>query len=187
MKNFDYYRHCFANLHTAKSRKFPAPHKPLLLISVIDLIGRGLITSNRIELTDVLIETFNKNTKEYLGNSVLFTPKINCPFYHLKSEPFWELIPKAQSQRESLPLAAENVARYANIAPKQSKPSYSLKALRENFPYALIDPELFNLLQNQDARATLKTALITQYLNRQPNTMTPLALVPTLLALSLIA
>jgi putative restriction endonuclease len=52
MKDFSYYKDCFSTLHTAKSKGFFAPHKPLLLLSVIDLVERGIIRSNRIELSE---------------------------------------------------------------------------------------------------------------------------------------
>lgn len=48
MKDFQYYKDCFLNLHTAKAKKIPAPHKPLLLLSIIDLVEHGFITSNKI-------------------------------------------------------------------------------------------------------------------------------------------
>jgi hypothetical protein len=38
MKDFSYYKECFSTLHTAKSKGFYAPHKALLLLSVIDLV-----------------------------------------------------------------------------------------------------------------------------------------------------
>jgi hypothetical protein len=38
MKDFSYYKECFSTLHTAKSKGFFAPHKPLLLLSAIDLV-----------------------------------------------------------------------------------------------------------------------------------------------------
>jgi putative restriction endonuclease len=55
MKDVSYYKECFSTLHTAKSKDFFAPDKPLLLLSVIDLVERGVIRSNRIELSDTLV------------------------------------------------------------------------------------------------------------------------------------
>jgi putative restriction endonuclease len=52
MKDFSYYKECFSTLHTAKSKGFFAPHKPLLLLSVIDLVEQGVIRSNRIKQID---------------------------------------------------------------------------------------------------------------------------------------
>lgn len=126
-----------------------APHKALLLLSVIDLIERGYITTTRIELTDVLERQFKRNTTSLLGESILFQPKINYPYVHMHSESFWELIPTNGGQIE----------KFTN---------YSTSSLRQNIAYAQIDKELFELLQNPNARAKLRVLLISTYLNDQP-------------------
>lgn len=180
MKDFQYYYDCFANLHTAQSKKLPAPHKPLLLLSVIDLVDRGFITSNRIELTDLLVSTFKANARKYIGNSIVFRPNIGQPFYHLQYEPFWRLVSKAQMVE--MDMAAEGWA-----PADSSKPVYSIKGLRERYHFALMDEELFDLLQNEDVRAKLRTLLISRYFAQQPNSITPLVAIPIALAISLIA
>ena len=56
----------FGKLRTDKGRdRYPeityhrAPHKPFLLLSVMDLIAQGRITENLIEPSYELIDTFN--------------------------------------------------------------------------------------------------------------------------------
>ena len=178
MKNFEYYYNCFGNLNTAKMKGNSAPHKPLLLLSVLDLIEQGFITSNLIELSDALINRFKENTKAYLGNSIIFKPNIGYPFYHLTSEPFWKHLHKINSQiisaeeisqnhKGSVSNVAESVVTFNSI--ELEKPIYSIKGLRERYAGAVIDKELFELLKNQDARAKLRTLLISRYLSNQPN------------------
>lgn len=179
-KDFQYYKDCFSNLHTAHAKKFPAPHKPLLLLSVIDLVECGGIKSNQIELSDVLIRTFKANAKKFIGNSIIFKPNIGQPFFHLQHEPFWRLNPT--SQEKVFNIAADGTSNYG-----AKKAVYSIKGLREQYKHALIDRELFELLQNADVRAQLRTSLISQYLNRQPNTVETLMVIPLALALSLIS
>jgi len=60
------YLQMFAELRTDKGRdRYPAftyhraPHKPFLLLSIIDLIAQGRITENLIEPSYELIDTFN--------------------------------------------------------------------------------------------------------------------------------
>ena len=178
MKNFEYYYECFGNLNTAKMKGHSAPHKPLLLLSVLDLIEQSFLTSNLVELSDALVNRFKENTKAYLGNSIIFNPNIGYPFYHLSSEPFWKNLLKINSESFS---ADENsnhkdvlpskVAECQSIYNKKEseKPVYSIKGLRERYTGALIDKELFELLKNQDARAKLRTLLISRYLSNQPN------------------
>ena len=98
MKDFDYYYNCFGNLNTAKMKGHSAPHKPLLLLSVLDLIEQGFLTSSLIELSDALVNRFKENTKAYLGNSIIYKPNIGYTFFHLSSEPFWKIFHKINSQ-----------------------------------------------------------------------------------------
>ena len=60
------YLQMFANLRTDKGRdRYPqityhcAPHKPFLLLSIIDLLAQGRITANLIEPSYELVDTFN--------------------------------------------------------------------------------------------------------------------------------
>lgn len=181
MKDFRFYKECFATLHTAKVGKLPAPHKPLLLLSVIDLVERGVIASNKIELSDALVRTFKLNANRFLGHSVVFRPNIGQPFYHMQSEPFWRLVPE-RSQMVS-GVAAEPI----NTVPEK-KVTYSVKGLRERYWYAEIDIELFELLLNEDVRAKFRTSLISWYLSQQPNSISPLGSITLIIAsLSFIA
>lgn len=47
MNDPNHYINSFSSLHTMKKLGKPAPHKALLLLSVIDLVERGIITSCR--------------------------------------------------------------------------------------------------------------------------------------------
>ena len=152
----------------------------MLLLSIIDLVERGVVTSHRIELSDALIRMFKSNANRMIGHSVIFRLNIGQPFYHMQFEPFWQLRPKRVEMHPAV--AAETRGDYG---PK--KVPYSIKGLRENYECAIIDKELFDLLQNEDVRAKLRTALISQYLAPQPNSISPLATLPLLLTLSFIA
>ncbi len=127
-----------------------APHKPILLLSIIDLIERGVITSRHIELSDSLVDTFKHNWTRYVGDSVLFRPVVGTPFWHLQNEPFWKLISHS-----------------GTVITKDNMPNakYSVGSIRANIAYAEIDTELFALMQNEDARAQLRVLLISTYLN----------------------
>lgn len=148
-KDLNYYIDCFSSLNTMKKCGKPAPHKALLLLSVIDLVERGVITDCRIPLSDVLILQFKRNSSALLGESILFRPVVNYPYYHMRSEPFWKLVANTNCSIEKIT-------------------NYSLPNLRNNIAYARIDEELFNLLQNPNVRAKLRVTLITKYLDNQP-------------------
>ena len=141
----------FASLNVNKNGGVKAPHKAILLLAVMDLIERGSIQSPVIFLTDELVETFAGLWSHYVGNSALFSPDITKPFFHMQSEPFWRLI-----TREKL---ADQPG---------TKPTYTLRWLRDRYFCAFLDDTLFAQLCNADARAELRVLLITNYLTNQP-------------------
>lgn len=126
----------------------PAPHKALLLLSVIDLIEQGVITDCRIPLSVNLEQQFKYNIRRLLGDSVLFQPRINYPYFHMRSEPLWQLVPV-----ENKPLSLSN---------------FSVSNIRKEIAFAAIDDELFDLLQDSNVRAKLRVVLISTYLDNQP-------------------
>lgn len=145
MKDLDYYIECFSKLKTAYSKSRPAPHKALLLLSVIDLIEVGVITSPRIFLSDTLIKTFNRNARELFRDD-FFRPSIGQPFFYMKSEPFWRL------------------EAFNALDCELKKTSCSLRNLRTRFLDAVIDTDLFQLLQQSSNRVALRKILIKRYI-----------------------
>lgn len=117
-----------------------------MLISVIELIASRHIHSNHIEFTEDLESCFSKNWKQYVGESFIFKPKAGTPFWHLNSEPFWQLIPFEGG--------------YERIVELQKGNPYSPSTIRKNIKYAVIDNELYTLLQDDSNRAILQNTLI---------------------------
>jgi putative restriction endonuclease len=122
-----------------------APHKPLLLLTVMDLIERGVIRSDFISLDDDLVE-LNDLFTGYWRKIVPISQKssIALPFFHLKNEPFWELVPVQGKERE---LAA-------------TKSVSSVGQLREIAYGARMDDDLFLLLQSPGNRMALRQVLL---------------------------
>jgi len=96
-KNLPEYLRVFSRLRTNRAKNwteltcFQAPHKPLLLISVLDLFSQNLIKSNFIELSPILVEKF-------INYWVRIMPErkkgnIALPFFHLQNNGFWYLLP----------------------------------------------------------------------------------------------
>ena len=180
------YIEAFTNLHTAKVKGHKAPHKAVLLLSIIDLVEEGEIFDPCIELTDELINKFNDIWLRYLGNSAIFTPDISKPYFHMQHEPFWSLIEKEETEHL---MVAEDTPWGTKDKEKKELPSgrYSVNALRAKFAYAEIDKELFNLLVKEDARAMLRVILINTYLTNQPTKSMPDMTAIMTMSLSLIA
>ena len=135
------YINLFQNLHVNKQKGKCAPHKAVMLISVMELIGEGCIKSNQIEFSEELEGRFKRNWQRYVGESDIFKPNAGTPFWHLKSEPFWTLVPF---------IGGEDRIEFL----KQSNP-YSPGTIRQNIKYAVIDKQLFMLMQNSVTRESL--------------------------------
>jgi putative restriction endonuclease len=106
-----------------------APHKPILLLSILQLISRGIITTNRIFITAELLLAFKQNWNQLVHTD--HKRNFFLPFFHLRSEPFWYLVGKPGKE----------------LATTSSKSIKSFKSLKESIAYAEIDRELFFLLQ----------------------------------------
>lgn len=121
-----------------------APHKPLLLLAVIELIERGQIRDNKIYLSPDLAETFMK----YWSKVTDRRPNIALPFFHLKSDGFWHLHPNAEYEK-----ALEIADRITGIS-----------RLREVVAYVSLDDDFFVLLTGTGNREIIRQTLICVYL-----------------------
>lgn len=188
MNSLKDYIEVFSHLHTTKVKGHKAPHKAILLLSIIDLIESEVIRYPQIELTDKLIDNFNFTWKRYLGKSSIFTPDITKPYFHMQREPFWKLVEKYDIDAM---LVAEDEPWSKEKQEKKNLPSrsYSVKSMRNAFEFAEIDGTLFQLLQNVDARAILRIVLINEYPANQPTKLLPniIQLIMTLPLIALVA
>ncbi|NHE55327.1 HNH endonuclease [Cyclobacterium plantarum] len=69
-----------------------APHKPILLISLLQTFQYGVNDSNEIRITPELVAFFKTNWSSLVTTN--HHSQFALPFYHLKSEKFWKLVPK---------------------------------------------------------------------------------------------
>lgn len=156
-KTLAYYIDAFSKMNRAVMRGKKAPHKPILLLAVINLIEKGAITCNCITLSNELIKEFRRlwsllvdNNEDVnfmvaeglmveLVNKYPFNCKIENPYYHMGSEPFWTLEKSdGFTERKS----------YTGIG-----------TLRKCFKYAVIDSELFELMMNPESNVIIKNSL----------------------------
>lgn len=79
-----------AKLNRATRNGIKAPHKPVLLLSVIQSIACGEITRNKIEITAQLVARFRDNWA-WLVKEEFFKSNFALPFFHLRTEEFWHL------------------------------------------------------------------------------------------------
>ena len=147
----------FEHMNRASSGRYLAPHKPILLLSIMTLIEQGHITENKIKLNRQLEDTFrfqwctlvdNGNRQHDVeicsgldigvGNNYPFKCNIANPFFHLSSEPFWNLVPSSEWKERK---------------------GYSIAQLKREFLYAEILPDLFVLMSDKESRTHLQICL----------------------------
>ena len=143
VKDLAYYQSCFENLSVNKKGGHLAPHKPLLLLAVIDLVECGIIKSQQIELSEALITAFKLNETRFTRDIVHFKPNIGMPYYHMDYEPFWRLVPKVPGKKPN---------------------TYAISTLRNLYKCAEIDYELFELMKIPSTAQQLRKILIDMYL-----------------------
>lgn len=135
------YAQKFTKLRVDRSRGI-APHKPILLLSVMELIEQGKIQRNQVYLSPELIATFLKYWTHFGSES--HRSDIALPFFHLQGDKFWHLMP--------------NPGFEATIASKSRLKG--LNTLRNVVKYAYFDEALFDLLTDRTSRQELIGILI---------------------------
>lgn len=146
MDLFSTYVRKFSKLRVDRSKGDPAPHKAILLLSIIDCIQQNEITENKVYISPELVAQFKDNWHRLVFNPK-FTSNFALPFYHLKSEGFWFL--RTKLGREILLTSSHSIKSFAQ--------------LKEVVDHAYFSEDLFQFLSNQHTRNILKHALLTAY------------------------
>jgi putative restriction endonuclease len=147
------------NLRRDKSGSYERPHKPVLLLSVIDLLDRGVIKHNAVPLDQELVTTFKRYFAVVSKHND--KPTIQNPFFHLSGDKFWFLVPlpaETQIYREGA----------ASGAPSEAE-------LRRRVAHAHFADGLWRLLDDFHARHQLREALIARYFPEQREKLAALA------------
>ena len=131
----------FARLRQGVTRYGRAPHKPVLLLSFIELFEKGEITDNLVCISPELVALF-KETFALLVRTA-HTSDFSLPFYHLATEGFWTVRTKA------------GTALSVHIK--------SINTLNEVVDYGCFACDLYTLLTSTESRNILKTALLDHY------------------------
>lgn len=142
----------FASLQTNKNFKkwsedtnYQAPHKPLLLLTVIDLFAQGKIVTNLIEPGSNLIERFAEYWFWIMPTGV--QGELSLPFFHLTGDGFWHLLPKP---------GKDQIVKSLRQAP-------SIHQLHDLVRGAELDGALYVLFCEKESRDTLGITLVRSY------------------------
>jgi len=122
-----------------------APHKPILLLSVLQNFQQKINNDRRIYITPELVALYKANW------SLLVTSNHDCkfalPFYHLISDGFWKLIPKP---------GFENIIQL-------KAPMRSFANLTAAIECAVIEHELALILHDKNSNDVLQQFLLDEY------------------------
>ncbi len=163
-KDLDYYADLFSKIargrNTHKNRQELSPYKPILLLSIIEMISKGIILENKIITTGTqfidLKDIFTNYQNIFGGVYKDKKAVIHQPFDSLRNdkqnengEPFWHLknnpgTPEIEDIRD-----AEGKNRIKSEA-----------RLRHFVEYGKFDDELWDLLQEAEARSYLVDLLM---------------------------
>jgi len=162
MTEFATYIRQFAHLRRAPNAVFTeatkkqAPHKPILLLAVLDLVARCVITSPFIAVTDNLVE-LNELFSLYWRRIIPLgqTSSIAFLFSRLHNEPFWELVPLPG--KEITPATINNIT--------------SANQLRSMALGARLNEGLFHFMQQAESRNALREVLLRSCFSDQARTM----------------
>ena len=139
------YKTYFSKLNRNKLRGEIAPHKPILLLALIDYIQEKMSTEEGkiaiqqpIPLRPELQMKFNRRWMMHVNNST-FKPSYVNPIVHMQYEPFYQLVPKAERSYNG---------------------SYSLQAVENAFIGIQLDTELIQLILHKETRVELMEFLI---------------------------
>lgn len=145
--DLEHYKSKISKLRTAPN----SPHKICMLLAVLDLVRSGLLTTNRIEYSQPLLERYTRyfNAVKNERNH----PNPYFPFYHLSGNlrngerSFWHLVPPTGKQL--------------------IRDARSHRDITDNISHAELDPDLFMLLQDPVSREILADSLARNWLDRQ--------------------
>jgi len=119
------------------------PHKPLMLLAVLDLFDEGVMQANRIYFDQALVELFGDYFRAIALDSDWCQPA--PPYFHLRSSPFWHLQAKEGRERE-----------YAALKTSGG----GSRRIVENVAYAYLDPDVYELLLEQTHRRAIRTFIL---------------------------
>ena len=146
MTSFDqtqlaFYTRKFSKLKQGGTKYGKAPHKPVFLLTLLELIDKQFITNNRVTVTPELVATFKENFSLLVKTA--HKDDFTQPFFYLQSDGFWFL-----------------KARVSGLLDTYIR---SVQVLSDRLEFGCFAENLFDLLVNNVARLSLKNTLLDFY------------------------
>lgn len=128
------------NVRVSSNSGQKAPHKPIFILTLIELIQKGHVTNNQfrfdMDMTETFVEVWNRH-----NNRTVFHTNIASPFVSLTLDGFWTITQKNPNQK------LVNTTTW----------------IKRNVEYGSFDTDLYNLLQDRNNRNAIKHAIIEHF------------------------
>ena len=138
------YTYAFSHLNRNKLRGEVAPHKPVLLLAIIDYVEEKLLTEEGreqlkqpIPFRPELQSKFNHRWTKHVHSEV-FKPSFVNPIIHMQSEPFYHLVPQPSRNYDG---------------------KHSMLAIESAYHGIQLNTELMQLIIQRDTREQLRQTL----------------------------
>ncbi len=131
-----------SRLRVDRAHETPAPHKPLLLLCLLDQIAQGVLTTPQVRLTPALAFRF-LTYWEIVATRRPVMGRVELPFFHLQGDGLLRLV--AHSGMEST---------------LKSLRATSVEALNQVVAYGELPLELFQLMEAAEHRDAVRRVLI---------------------------
>ena len=149
------YRAAFQDLHPNQNARWGnAPHKPILLLAVLDEIEQGQISSNLIPLTVSLMEAFHYRWISLVPEQT-WSEQIALPFTYLSTQGFWRL------------------TKDGKVVDKSAVGSPSITKLQTIIDGGCFVPDLWGLFQEKEAVNILRETLLQTYFSSHKWSLQP--------------
>ncbi|GAB3959987.1 HNH endonuclease [Spirosoma harenae] len=135
------YTRKFTKLKQGGTRYGKAPHKPIFLLTLIELIDNRIVIDNCVVITPELVATFKENFSLLVKTT--HKDDFTQPFFYLQSDGFWFLKPKAGYSIDT------------HIR--------SVQTLSDRLDFGYFADGLYDLLRNDYARLALRNTLLNYY------------------------
>jgi putative restriction endonuclease len=135
------------SLRRDKRGSHERPHKPVLLLSLIDLLDRGFAEKNAFPLSEELVRAFKRYFAVVRQSND--QPTIEYPYLHLSGDGFWTLVPTP--------------GRDPAYRPGETSGAPSVAALRRNVSYGTFEAGFWELLKDPGPRHQLRESIIARY------------------------
>lgn len=155
LDNFLKYFNAFKKLKRGETQYGKAPHKVVMLLTVLQSFQNNLISNNRIIIQPELILLFKSNWKELVKTNHVCN--FALPFWHLKGDKFWHI--KANAGFENFILLKESIS--------------SINQLNNIIDCVFLDEDLFLIMKDKNSNIILQQLLLETYFPFYKSTLSP--------------